>query len=323
MNAHRMRVICLGCVGGFLSWATTLVTPALSANSFSNSLTGFTGDSTVPATQAAVGAAGFNFASTAGLDPEFTMDPTVAFGSNGATFGLLFGGDGGRNYMRTNDSDYATVDFVAEITFESTDLVGQEVFIGLGSGEIALFGVPDWSNSVARTMTYSIDTNYAGGPFTADVTAPTTDLNHIDCPTGCGNPEMPISADFFAADGWPGEPSRIFFGGDDGVVFRDFTVTASAPPGLFGDFNDDGSVDAADYVMWRKNDGTNNALPNDNGLGTPIGALHYNLWRTNFGETSGGGAGGNSTGVPEPASLALIVLGVFAGSVVTRRQTVV
>ena len=41
---------------------------------------------------------------------------------------------------------------------------------------------------VAKTMVYAIDFNYAGGPFTADITAPTVDLNHVDCPTGCGNP---------------------------------------------------------------------------------------------------------------------------------------
>ncbi len=53
--------------------------------------------------------------------------------------------------------------------------------------------------------------------------------------------------------------------------------------GLPGDFNSDGKVDAGDYVTWRKNNGTNNALPNDNGLGVPITTAHYNLWRSNFG----------------------------------------
>jgi hypothetical protein len=346
--------------------ALMLVTAAPGAMSFTDLLTGFSGDSTQPATQTAVGAAGFNFASTAGPDPEFTMDPTIVFGANGATFGSLYGGDNGRNYMRTNDSDYATVDFVAEITIDRQAAGGQEVFIGMGSGEIALFGVPDWStlvsstfvapedgslttwrsandgnawtsgpaipltgthrvrmqfDSVARTMTYSIDLDYAGGEFMVDATAPTTDLNHIDCPVGCGFPEMPISADFFAADGWPGEPSRIFFGGDDSTVFRDFSVTVSAPPGLAGDFNEDDKVDAADYVVWRKFNGTNTALPNDNGLGTPVGAAHFNLWRANFGDM-GGGSGLSTGGVPEPTSLALMALASLACSIArSRRRT--
>lgn len=75
-----------------------------------------------------------------------------------------------------------------------------------------------------------------------------------------------------------------------------------------GDFNNDGKVDADDYVTWRKNNGTNNALLNDNGLGTPVGAAQYTLWRNNFGKPSGGGGSGSLVEggtVPEPAALLL------------------
>jgi hypothetical protein len=58
--------------------------------------------------------------------------------------------------------------------------------------------------------------------------------------------------------------------------------------GLPGDFNSDGQVDSADYVRWRKIDGT------------PEG---YNTWRTYFGTTSSGaGTGSNSVAVPEPVA---------------------
>jgi autotransporter-associated beta strand protein len=79
--------------------------------------------------------------------------------------------------------------------------------------------------------------------------------------------------------------------------------------GLPGDFNSDGKVDAGDYVTWRKNDGTNNALANDNGLGTPVGLAHFNLWRANFGNPPGSGSGGGLGGasaVPEPAAVSLL-----------------
>ena len=36
-------------------------------------------------------------------------------------------------------------------------------------------------------------------------------------------------------------------------------VTLTAVPSLPGDFNSDGTVDAADYVVWRKTDGTTRA----------------------------------------------------------------
>ena len=52
------------------------------------------------------------------------------------------------------------------------------------------------------------------------------------------------------------------------------------PGSAAGDYNGDGSVDAADYVVWRKS--------NINGQ------QGYNDWRTNFGSTGGGAGGWNS-----------------------------
>ena len=100
------------------------------------------------------------------------------------------------------------------------------------------------------------------------------------------------------------------------------SITLTSPAaGLPGDFNSDGKVDAGDYVTWRKNNGTSNALANDNGLGTPIGVAHYNLWRANFGNPPGAGAGGLSNGaVPEPASMLLIFLSIAGFPVVRARR---
>lgn len=55
-----------------------------------------------------------------------------------------------------------------------------------------------------------------------------------------------------------------------------------------GDFTNNFSEDAADYVLYRHNLETNptGALPNDNGLGTPVSSAHYDLWRTHFGNAS-------------------------------------
>lgn len=84
-------------------------------------------------------------------------------------------------------------------------------------------------------------------------------------------------------------------------------VSTFVAPGLAGDYNDNGTVDAADYVTWRKNNGTGNALPNDNDLGTPVSSAHYDLWVTNFGSTSGGGSGGELAAIPEPSAAMLAV----------------
>jgi autotransporter-associated beta strand protein len=96
-------------------------------------------------------------------------------------------------------------------------------------------------------------------------------------------------------------------------------ILNTAGAGLPGDFNSDGKVDAGDYVTWRKAfDGSpgapNNALANDNGLGTPITTAHYNLWRANFGNPPGAGSGSQLSGaaVPEPGVMGLVVVGLMS-----------
>lgn len=89
--------------------------------------------------------------------------------------------------------------------------------------------------------------------------------------------------------------------------------------GVVGDYNDNDVVDAADYAVWRDNEGTSNALPNDP-IGGVIGSAHYDQWRSRFGNTSGAGAGVAATAVPEPSTLSLTGLGlVLAGLARGRR----
>lgn len=100
-------------------------------------------------------------------------------------------------------------------------------------------------------------------------------------------------------------------------------VGGPAPPNLNGDFNSDGKVDAGDYVTWAKNNGTSNALANDNGLGVPIGTGHYDLWRANFGNPPGSGSSlVDATSVPEPASWLLIPMAAVVLAFATRRRAV-
>jgi hypothetical protein len=83
---------------------------------------------------------------------------------------------------------------------------------------------------------------------------------------------------------------------------------------LLGDYNQNGVVDGADYVVWRNSLGSPNALPNDDTAG--VGPDDYTRWRANFGDTAGSGVGGSVALVPEPTAGATLIVMV---SVVTRR----
>jgi hypothetical protein len=87
--------------------------------------------------------------------------------------------------------------------------------------------------------------------------------------------------------------------------------------GLAGDFNNDGKVDAADYVTWRKNSG-NAPLPNDNGVADQT--ARYALWRSNFGNQSSPGSGLSQAAVPEPTTVLLLAISACAVGLRSRKE---
>jgi hypothetical protein len=71
---------------------------------------------------------------------------------------------------------------------------------------------------------------------------------------------------------------------------------------LAGDFNNNGVVEAADYVLWRKYNNTATTLANDATPGT--NDADYDVWRAHFGQTPGSGAQASANAaVPEPTIL--------------------
>jgi hypothetical protein len=119
-------------------------------------------------------------------------------------------------------------------------------------------------------------------------------------------------------DSWTGQIDDVYMFDHALTDEEILALIPPLPPATPGDFNDDGSVDAADYVLWRKNVDSTTALPNDDGLGTPIGSGHYDLWEENFG-ASGGGAGGGTSAAPEPGSAFLIAVGIASAMRIRRR----
>lgn len=80
--------------------------------------------------------------------------------------------------------------------------------------------------------------------------------------------------------------------------FADRVFAALAP----GDYNADGTVDVADYDLWKSKFGSTTHLAADGNNNNQIDAGDYSVWRDHF----SGGAGGQSIGVPEPATIAVM-----------------
>ena len=115
----------------------------------------------------------------------------------------------------------------------------------------------------------------------------------------------PIIADIgISFSGPAGWGYRIVSGGNGKILRVGLGLTRQLP----GDHNDDGVVDAADYVQWRKD-------PDAYG-GSPGG---YDAYRQNFGDPFSSGSSLSGAQVPEPAS-ALLCYAAVAGLMFARRR---
>jgi hypothetical protein len=94
-----------------------------------------------------------------------------------------------------------------------------------------------------------------------------------------------------------------------------FRLVTEIAEGVPGDYNNNGTVDAADYVLWR------NGGPLQNEVDAPgtVNAADYDVWRARFGNSGGSGSVASNGTVPEPAIMGLLVSALW-GSVLVRRR---
>jgi hypothetical protein len=112
----------------------------------------------------------------------------------------------------------------------------------------------------------------------------------------------------------PGSGNELLLNGQvywAGGRYEVTTISAAhLAPSIAGDYNQNGTVDVADYLLWRRDEGTTSALPNDP-LGGTIGQAHYDQWREHFGQSTSAGSAAAGA-VPEPATLAMLIVGAIA-----------
>jgi hypothetical protein len=98
-------------------------------------------------------------------------------------------------------------------------------------------------------------------------------------------------------------------------VIDNFMVETFA--GVNGDYNNNGGVDAGDYVAWRKG-GT---LANEVADPGTVSPADYTEWRTRFGNSSGSGTSLDGVWVPEPTSIFILLFGALAWTGRSRQRS--
>lgn len=101
---------------------------------------------------------------------------------------------------------------------------------------------------------------------------------------------------------------------------RAVVVEFDLMPGIPGDYNGDGQVDAGDYVRWRNHLGdTDETALNGNGDGGDVSLSDYTWWKQHYGTPNSGAASLSMTSVPEPATWTICMS--FAWIWLARRRT--
>lgn len=110
-------------------------------------------------------------------------------------------------------------------------------------------------------------------------------------------------------------------GADDTIQLYELSLAVTAA-GLPGDYNHDGVVDAADYLLWRHSEGqvVTAGTGADGNVDGQITSADFDVWRSHFGQTAGAGVGGGASfaPVPEPTAILFMYMGIGVMWPVTR-----
>jgi hypothetical protein len=108
------------------------------------------------------------------------------------------------------------------------------------------------------------------------------------------------------------------FAHPNNIVFNIDNIRFSKVAGVLGDYNGNGSVDAADYVLWRNG----GPLQNEGDNPGTVNQADYDFWRSRFGANSGNGSLAEASAtVPEPPT-GLLMLSIIAATGICGRRGV-
>ena len=252
-----------------------------------------------------------------------------AFGNNGSTFNDAIN-DGGNTYVfsgvtsfsksRILNALHSVTDHIPVVADYQLPAVMQAV-AGAVPATLLLGEVFDLSVTVsnAADVVAAIGADELDYSLTTSGAVSGTYLNEIDAALGDGNEHL-VRLDT-AMPGMKSGTVTITSTSQqvqNGLI--NIPISFQVLAALAGDYNGDGEVDAADYVLWRNTLGQNvanysGADGNGNGV---IDAEDYALWRANFGQSASSGtlsgtlaaAESTTSAVPEPGAWLMLAMGV-------------
>ncbi len=157
--------------------------------------------------------------------------------------------------------------------------------------KIKLEGTASNRDGIGALITVDPDANVAGDEIVREINAGSNYLSQNELTAHFGLGPTSGTVDLISVI-WPSGAGQAL---SNVSVNQVLNLVEQVMP---GDYNGDGQVDASDYVVWRKTEGT------------PAG---YDKWRANFGTTEGTGILFNTT-VPEPSSTVLLILSAAIGT---------
>jgi hypothetical protein len=203
-----------------------------------------------------------------------------------------------------------------------------------GNEQTAFYGVGTLTNGAPNYPGKPAGSNSIGPLFTS-----LTNPQQIPWATGdaFSDPTWATAARF-ASGTFNANFTPSFFAGSSGNVFTSVgtstaygaevlasaltTIVRTNLVALNADYNHNGLVDAADYVLWRQQLGTN--VPNGTGADGDgngiVNQLDYDLWRSHFGLTMGAGGSLSTGAVPEPTTCILLAAGAILSFGSLRRR---
>jgi hypothetical protein len=209
------------------------------------------------------------------------------------------------NSAGTTEFDFAFRGLQQQFAIDSVaDTAGEDVSApGFAANSTYLFvGKFSGNGTGANTLQASL---FASGAVVADFTDP--NFQWMLSAQGSSNYNPNIAAlQFTSASEANFTVSNIWIG--NAATILPPTLTSQ------GDFNHDGHVDAADYIVWRKTFGQAGATLAADGNGNyQIDTGDLTIWRAHAGQNvSGTGAGSSlAASVPEPATLVLMMFGAI------------